>query len=175
MHLTAYQLFPLIGLMAFSVMWSHYIASLARQLIGLPRSVLDTYFNWTSYFVLAAICLHPGLLIYSLYRDGHGLPPGSYEHYVAPGLGWITVLGSACLLMFLAYEFRRRYATHPWWRFMNYAVDLAMLGILYHSLRLGNQLQQGWLRTVWYVYGVTLVACLIYKYTEPLRAQPQTT
>jgi hypothetical protein len=171
-HLTTYQLFPVLGLIAFSLMWSHYIASVARDLMKLPRAVLVSYFNWTSYVVLAAICLHPGLLIYQRFRDGYGTPPHSYESYVAPGLGWVTVLGSACLLVFLCYEFRRRFANRSWWRFVNYAVDLAMLGILYHGLRLGDQLQHGWLKTVWYIYGITLLACLVYTYSKRLRSTP---
>lgn len=169
MHFTSYELFPVLGLIAYSLMWTHYIASLARELLKLPKRILIPYFNWTSYVVLAAICLHPGLLIYQRYKDGYGFPPHSYESYVRPGLGYVTIIGSASLLVFLAYEFRRRYAERSWWRFVNYAVDVAMLGILYHSLRLGDQLQHGWFRGVWYFYGITLIGCLVYKYTKRFR------
>jgi hypothetical protein len=165
-NINAYTLFPLLGLVAFSVMWSHYIASVARQILTIPSHVLRKYFNVTSFIVLILICAHPGILIYQRYRDGFGLPPGSYHSYVAPGLGWITTLGSVCLLVFIAYEFRRKFKKNSWWRYTQYLVDAAMIGILYHSLKLGNQLQSGWLQKVWYFYGVSLVGCLIYQYYQ---------
>jgi hypothetical protein len=166
-HLSAdaYLLFPVLGLTAYSIMWSHYIAGTARELLGLGKDVLKEYYRWTGFIVLALICLHPGLLILQRFVDGHGLPPGSYETYVAPGLGWITLLGTASLLVFLAYELYRVYGGRGWWHYVTEAGDLAMLAIFYHGLRLGLQLQHGWYRYVWWFYGVTLVAVLIRSYS----------
>ena len=79
-HLSSYQLFPLLGLLAFSLMWTHYIIGTAKELITARPEALRTYYRWTGYAVLLLICLHPGLLIYQLFRDGAGLPPaGSYR------------------------------------------------------------------------------------------------
>lgn len=159
-----YILFPLLGLLAFSLMWAHYIAGAVRELFHLERVVLKRYFETTSLAVLALLCLHPGLLAYQRFRDGAGLPPGSTSSYVASGLGWLTWLGMVSLVVFLAYEFRRLYGRKPWWHFVTEAGDLAMLAIVYHSLRLGSQLQIGWYRYLWWFYAVTLVIVLIYKY-----------
>lgn len=166
-----YQVFPLLGLLAFSIMWSHYINGALREMLGLKQSVLSTYYRSTSYVVLALICLHPGLLIYQRFRDGYGTPPHSYESYVAPGLGWITILGSASLLVFLAFEFRRVFGKKPWWHFVADASDFAMLAIVYHGLKLGGDLQQGWFRYAWYFYGITLVIVLVRKYVNRLTAK----
>lgn len=162
--LSPYQLFPLLGLWAFSIMWSHYINGAARELAGLERHALKRYFKLTSYAVLTLILLHPGILIYQRFRDGYGLPPGSYESYVAPGLGWVTLLGTASFCVFIAYEFRRVWGRRSWWHFVTEAGDVAMLAILYHGFRLGSDLQQGWFRYVWLFYLITLVAVLIRKY-----------
>lgn len=163
--LNSYQLFPVLGLIAFSTMWSHYIASVIRQILGVEKGALHTYFEATSLIVLAAILMHPGLLWYQLWRDGFGLPPGSYlHHYVAPSLRWAAILGTVSLFVFLAYEFRRKFKGRPWWRFVAYASDLAMLAILVHSLKLGTNVQSGWFRMIWYFYGVTLVVSLAYIY-----------
>jgi hypothetical protein len=161
----AYIVFPLLGLTAYSLMWSHYVAGAVRQLMGLPPAILKSYYQWTGYAVLALICLHPGLLIYQRFVDGYGLPPLSYERYVAHGLGWVTLLGTASLLIFLAFELRRLYAKRSWWHYVTEAGDVAMLAIFYHGLRLGSQLQMGyWFRAVWWFYGLTLIAVLIYSY-----------
>lgn len=163
-HLSAYQLFPVLGLVAFSLMWSHYISGFLNR-TWFKDVNLANYFRITGYAVLGLIVLHPGLLIYQRFRDGFGLPPGSYESYVAPGMGWITLLGTVSLLIFLAYELKRWYEQRSWWRYVAYAGDAAMFAIFYHGLRLGNQLQTGWFRYVWWLYGITLAAVLLHKYT----------
>jgi hypothetical protein len=68
------------------------------------------------------------------------------------------------LLVFLAYECRRKFDHRPWWRFVGYATDIAILAIFYHGLRLGSQLQAGWLLGVWFFYGITLIISLAYIY-----------
>jgi len=167
-----YHLFPIFGLLAFSLMWSHYVSGALRELMGLDKTVLRHYFNATSWAVLIFICLHPGLLIYQRFRDGYGLPPRSYESYVNPGLGWVTLVGTASLLVFLAFELRRWYGQRRWWHYVADAGDVAMLAILYHGLRLGKQLTDGWFRYVWVFYFVTLVAVLTRKYVKRYSKSP---
>jgi hypothetical protein len=162
----SYHLFPVFGLLAFSLMWSHYVSGALRELLGLDKAVLSHYFTTTGWAVLILICMHPGLLIYQRFRDGAGLPPRSYESYVAPGLGWVTLVGTTSLLIFLAFEFRRWFGGRRWWHYVADAGDAAMLAILYHGLRLGHQLMSGWFRYVWLFYFVTLAAVLIRKYVN---------
>lgn len=164
--LSIYTVFPLLGLLAFSIMWSHYMVGALQRYWKLDKKVLATFFRSTGYVVLVLICLHPGLLIYQRFHEGYGLPPGSYESYVAPGLGWVTILGTASLFVFLAFELHRFFAQYSWWRFVAGASDAAMLAIVYHGLRLGSQLQQGWYHWVWLFYFGTLLAALSYKYAK---------
>jgi len=170
--INTYELFPIFGLLAFSLMWSHYVSGALRELMGLDKKVLRRYFDATSWAVLIFICLHPGLLIYQRFRDGYGLPPRSYESYVSPGLGWVTLVGTASLLVFLAFELRRWYGQRAWWHYVADAGDVAMLAILYHGLRLGKQLTVGWFRYVWVFYFVTLVAVLTRKYVKRYSKSP---
>lgn len=149
-------------------MWAHYMVG-TFQVIRPFKA--QQYFRWTGYIVLVLICLHPGLLIYQRFVDGYGLPPHSYETYVAPGLGWITVLGTASLFVFLAFELRRFFDKKPWWHYVADAGDAAMLAIVYHALRLGSTLSQGWFRAVWVFYGLTLCAVLVFKYARRFRHQ----
>lgn len=168
--LSSYTIFPVLGLLAFSIMWSHYMVAEIKRIVK-SDAPLKEYFNWTGYAVLVLILLHPGILIYQRFRDGYGLPPGSYKSYVAPGMGWITLLGSVSLLVFLSYELKRFFDKKKWWPYFLIVNDAAMLAILYHGLKLGTQLQLPWFKYVWYFYGVTLIGALIHKYV--LRAQPR--
>jgi len=161
---SSYLVFPLLGLLAFGLMWSHYICGTFRELYGVSQKTLKPYFQITGYAVLVLICAHPGLLIYQRFRDGNGLPPGSYESYVAPGLGWVTLLGTTSLLIFLSFELYRWYGKKPWFQYVQDAGDFAMLAIVYHGLKLGSNLQQGWFHYVWWFYALTLLAVLIRKY-----------
>ncbi len=166
--INAYQFFPVLGLLGFSIMWSHYVTG-ALQTNLLKGTDLKKYFSYTGYIVLAAIVLHPGILIYQRFRDGYGLPPHSYESYVAPAMAWITLLGSASLLAFLAYELHRWFEDKSWWKYVLAVGDIAMLAIFYHGLRLGSQLQGGWYHYVWFFYGTVLVAILVRKYILALQ------
>ena len=173
--ISPYQFFPVLGLLAFSIMWSHYVAGLMRRLF--LHDEMKFYFRTTGYVVLVAILLHPGILIYSRFRDGYGLPPHSYETYVAPSMAWLTLLGSTCLFVFLAFELHRWFKDRTWWPYVVAAGDLAMLGVFYHGLRLGTQTHIGWFRNVWYFYGVVLIGCLIHKYLtlwQQRRMRPMT-
>ncbi len=160
----AYSLFPLLGLLAFSLMWAHYIASFIRSVMNVDQSVLSDYFQITSMIVLALLFLHPGILIFQRFRDGYGLPPHSYESYVAPGLGWVTLLGTVSWLAFMAFEFRHKFGDRSWWKYVLVAGDAAMLAIVYHGLRIGDHLQMGWYKDVWLGYGLVLVLILGYNY-----------
>jgi hypothetical protein len=161
--ISGYQWFPVLGLTAFSLMWTHYIVGVIRRLLGVDIEVVRRYFSITSIIVLFAILLHPGILWLQLWRDGFGLPPSSYLMvYGVGGMKLAVVLGSVSLVTFLAFELRRKFGQASWWRYVSYANDLAMLAIVYHSLKLGGQLQGGWYRVLWYFYAVTLVAALVY-------------
>lgn len=166
--LSLYQIFPLLGLVAFSLMWAHYVASVARQYYKLEKSVLVDYFDITSGMVLVLILAHPGLLAWQSWRDGSGLPPGSSLNYVAPTMRFSVILGMVSLVAFLAYEFRRKFNTRSWWKYVEYATDTAIVLIYIHALRLGGQLQTGWFRGLWVFYGVTLAFSLAYIYYKKL-------
>ena len=161
---SSYLLFPLFGLLAFSLMWTHYIAGAIRRLAKVGKSSIQSQLTITGYAVLALILLHPGLLIWQLWRDGKGLPPESYLNYVGMGLKGAVILGSVSLLVFLAYELRPWFHDRKWWPWIPLAGNVAMLAIFVHGLRLGSQTQAGWYHFVWLFYGVTLVAALAVIY-----------
>lgn len=168
--ITLYSWFPLFGLAAFGLMWGHYVVTAARQALGSDPAALRPYYRITSWAVLVALLLHPGLLIWQLWSDGFGLPPQSYlTHYVAPELGWVAGLGTLSLCAFLAYELWRWFDKKPWWRWVGWASEFAMIAIFYHGIRLGSELQISWFRGLWLVYGLTLVASFAYLHWSAYR------
>ncbi len=169
---STYQLFPIFGLFAFSLLWSQYMMLALQKYWQTPREKLRSYFRQCGWLVLAALLLHPSLLIWQLWRDGFGLPPGSYlQHFVAPDLAWVALLGMVSLGVFLVYEFWRLFRDFSWWRYIVYACDLAMLAVFYHGLRLGNQLQGDWYFVVWIIYGLCLLVVLPYVRANDFRSR----
>lgn len=169
--LSPYGLFPLFGLLAFSILWSQYITIFLSKLFSW-KTDLKAYFVVTGWAVLLAIILHPSILVYQLWHDGFGLPPESYlQHFVAPGLAWAALLGTVSFFIFLAYELHRWFDKKSWWKYVNYACELAIIAIFIHGLMLGDQLQHGWFRVVWIIYGIVLVVALIYTHWGPTRAR----
>lgn len=168
-NLNSYRLFPLFGLLAFSLMWAHYVMAALRQSRGIKKAALKTYFETTSLLVLVFLVLHPGLLAWQMWQRGFGLPPGSLLQYVGASLRIWILIGIMAWVVFALYESRRRFSTKAWWPAVQVASDVAIVLIFFHGLRLGSDLHTGWYRLVWLGYGVTLAAALGYMYYQRLR------
>lgn len=160
--LTAYDYFPLLGLGAFSIMWTHYVLGSLRRYLGVSKSENKTYFTISSVVALVMILLHPGILIAQLYRDGFGVPPQSYLS-VYPEAKLATGFGTIALIIFLLFELKKKFGKKRWWQAVEWAQVVAMALIFFHGLSLGRELSVGWYKMVWYLYGVSLVAAVFYN------------
>jgi hypothetical protein len=73
------------------------------------------------------------------------------------------MLGTVCLLAFLAFEFKKWLVPHKRvWQGVLIANHLAMLGIVIHALKLGSSVKQMPLKVLWPIYGISLVAVYLY-------------
>lgn len=171
---STYRLFPLFGLVAFSLFWAQYVIAALSQHVGANPTGLIRFYGVTSALVFLALLLHPGLLSYQLWLDGYGLPPQSVlQHAVLPGFEWIVLLGMTSWVVFMTflvtYKFHRIFQTKKWWVWFGYIGEVAMLAVFYHGFRLGDQLQEGWFRWVWIAYGIALVISLFYLHKDQMR------
>lgn len=167
--LDAYGIFPLFGLIAFSVMWTHYIMWAVRNMVGVKASKKRLYHVLSSTLVLALIIAHPTVLIVSLWVDGLGLPPASYlQAYPNQDLAFLcAIIG---LSLFLAYEFNHWFSDRTWWHWVLDVQVIAMAAIFYHSLTLGQELARpSWFQAVWWFYGITLLGAVLYNYWYDIR------
>ena len=159
---SAYDIFPLLGLMAFSALWSTYVVNATSTYLKVPSEKLSSYYRIAGYTILILILSHPTALLTRLFMDGYGLPPGSYAAYVNQRYIWVVYLGVISLFVFLSFELHRWFSRKGWWKWIVYANDVAMLLIFYHGMTLGTELQRGWFRYVWWFYGTVLVATIVY-------------
>jgi len=161
-ELSGYQLFPLFGLLAFTVMWAHYAVYFLQQIFKFGED--RWYLPITRYIVLFSLLMHPGLLIWMRWRDG--FPPSTIF-----GLGGWVLVGIASWFIFMIFESHRWYRDQAWWRWITWANGVAMILIIFHALNLGSDLQIGWFRWVWYFFGVSLVVFLIKEYYDSRRGR----
>lgn len=166
--LTIYDLFPVFGLIAYGLMWTHFIFGALRRYADIEKPAVYRYGTISSGVVLAMILLHPGLLWYALWRDGFGLPPGSYLTVYDTQLVAIFC-GSLGLGIFLAYEFKRAFGKKRWWRYIEYLQIVGMIAIFYHALQLGGELAVDWFRVIWCGYFLTLLVAICYTYYRKRR------
>ncbi|HRF28747.1 MAG TPA: hypothetical protein PL051_03865 [Candidatus Saccharibacteria bacterium] len=162
-NLSIYDVFPPLGLIAFGLMWTHYIGGALRRMWGIKKQSNDVYWSVSTGAVLVLIIAHPLLLNYGLIQDGLGLPPASYSA-AYPGKEAILLLGTLSLFAFLAFELRRWYGTRNWWHIVDKIQLVAMAAIFTHALILGRELTVGWFQVVWWLYGISLVAAVTYSY-----------
>ena len=160
---TVFDIFPVFGLLAFSLMWAGFVSGALARYLGVRASGKDMYVTLSMGIVLALIILHPGLLWYELWHEGFGLPPVSYLTVYSSQVAAV-LMGSVSLCIFLAFELRRWFGKRRWWRYVGYAQYLAMVLIFFHALALGGELGTTWFRIVWYFYGMAFIAAAGYNY-----------
>ena len=162
--LSLYDIFPLLGLTAFGLMWTHYVAGALRRYFTLPRKTSEPYVKITGWAVLILILLHPSLFFVQLWLDGLGLPPQSYlEVYTTDAARISLLFGTVSLLAFLAFELHRIFKKAKWWSAVEYINIAAILAIFYHGFILGGELNITWFRVIWIFYLMTFIASVAYN------------
>ncbi len=161
--LTAYKLFPVLGLLAFGLMWTHYIVAVLRHHLKLDKTTISSWYDSTSILVLVLILSHPLILMIQLSKDGYGFgTPAVANEYAPQDLKWAVYIASVALIIFLSYELRRWFKNRKWWLWIELLSDAGMVLIFIHGLKLGRHLQSGWFPAIWLLYGVTLIFSIIY-------------
>lgn len=162
--LTLYSWFPLFGLLAWSLMWTHYINGIMVLRYGFSRSV--TYKRVSQIIVFFCLWLHPGLLILQRWVDTGNLPPQSLSGYLGQSKLILIVAAFAAWLAFLSYDVLVRYKNRPFWQRNWWWVSLAQagaMGVIYiHAISFGRHIQVAWFKLYWAVLGLILLPIMVY-------------
>ena len=160
--LTLLVIFPLLGLWAWSIMWTHYAyGSLRLVYSGLQKNKL--YSKVSGVLVLFLILLHPFLLSLNQWQTLEKLPPGSVYSYVAPSQKLFIYFGVVALTLFLSFEVFERLKSsnvvNQNWKWVSLSQMLAMTLIFFHALSLGSNLSVEWFELYWVTLGALLIPC----------------
>lgn len=154
-------IFPLLGILAWVSMWTHYMSG-ALQLFGYKQLGHRAYSSFTSGLVLLLILAHPTILALNQWIYTDRLPPGSFYSYVESSLAFFVFLGSLSLLVFLSYEYFNRAKEKAWvkkrWFIISMTQMFAMTAIWVHALFLGSTIGElDWFKFIWVILGASLV------------------
>lgn len=158
--LTAASIFPLFGLLAWSVMWVHYVYGAMQLRYDFPEPP-SLYHPLTYTLVLALILLHPLLFNMLRYQQTGLLPPESYVGYVGESNVIFVLLGTFALLLFLSFEvvrhLRNNKTIRKYWHIISITQVVAMVSIYIHALALGDIVTSTGFMAWWSLLGVTFV------------------
>lgn len=162
--LTVPAIFPLLGVLAWSIMWTHYAYNWMRLHYHETYSANALYDKVSTWLVLGLILLHPGLLGWQQYRLFGVLPPDSFYSGVAENLEPFVAIGAFALTLFLVYEIvhrlRQKQSIQKIWGWISLSQLLAMVLIFIHGLQVGQIVLSGWMIGWWIVLGVLLLPAL---------------
>jgi len=172
--LSLYSYFPLFGLLAWMIMWTHYVNGAVRiKTPGLKKP--KYYAKVTAYIVLASILLHPGLLALAQFQNDAGLPPTSFFNYLGDASRIAVLFGSISLIIFLSFEYFDRARNKDWVKkaglWISISQSVAMILIFVHALRIGGNLNTDWFYAVWLAYGALLIPCFYIIHDADLKSR----
>lgn len=158
-----FDLFPAFGLLAFSTMWLHVVGGAFREWINKYLDFQQFVF-WTSFVVLAALLLHPGLLLLGFTLTGGG----SAYNYAPSGKEYLITIAILAWIIFISYDFlkvlHKKGYLAKYWHVIKLVSTLALFLAFFHSINLGRDLHVGSLRVVWWFYGITAALATIKVY-----------
>ncbi len=161
--ISAYEWFPLFGLIAFSLMWAHYATDFLGKFFGFQIEE-GPYLQTTRYIVLFAILIHPGLLAWLRWSGGFGWPPFSWLNFVGPEAQLGIILGIVAWLAFVGFELHYWYRNKPWFKWIILANAAAMLMIVVHVIYVAEP--TGWFLYLWYFFGASLVVFFLKEHYD---------
>lgn len=170
--MSMYQFFPILGVLAWTTMWTYYIMGV----ISVSR-ISKQYIKWTGRFILLLILMHPGIFLVQRFLDTGLLPPESYVTYVGPLRVWAVALAFAALATFLLYDilkgFRHKLTAKGLWPYVSLLQALAMVAIFIHSLALGTNMYSSTFFMWWISLGVVLAPCLVMQVIRDFQTLPR--
>ena len=157
-----YQFFPILGVLAWTTMWVHYVAgSIGKSTNG------RRFTKWTEAVVLLLLVAHPGIFLVQRFLDTGLLPPASYVSYVGSLRAWAVVIAIAALATFLLYDvlkrFRRKLIVRGIWPYLSLLQAGAMIAVFVHGFTLGTSMNSAYFVLWWILLGVILAPCLVLQ------------
>lgn len=167
------RLFPLVGLYAFTLVWSQVVLGSGMNLWRKVYPKIEGYHRKQGVFTLLFAITHPTLLLI-------GVGPTAYftRTYVAPELMLFVWFGYVQLFLLiltaLAALLRKKIAwLRARWRVIHVLNYLVFILVWFHSWFLGSDVQPTNLKYLWWFFGATAIVTTCYRIADVRRRKSQ--
>lgn len=173
-----YNVFPVFGLLAWSLLCAQYISGTIRSIIRSSIKNSSIFARVSGAIIFISLIMHPLILFIQRYIDTQTLPPASLVSYVGDARMYLIWMAVVALTFFLLFDILRPYYKFlhklEVWRYISLVQILAMLLIFVHGLLLGSLFADGWIRVWWVLLNIVLVPCYgLHLYEEFHKGVPQ--
>lgn len=153
------NIFPMFGLLAFSLLWLHSISGAFEP--WLRKHVnFDVFVSRTATLILIAIILHPLLLLI----DMRFSLQDTFLYYGKTAV-WLGIIGWLLLISYdITKPFKKYAVVAKRWNSILIISNIGFVITFFHALKAGSDLQSGFLKYLFIFYGVTAIICLIWTY-----------
>jgi len=167
--ISSLEVASLLGVLAFSLMWVHYVADAVSPRAETEQKK-DVQYVISRYAVLFAILSHPFLVNYYLVTNNFGFPPEGYVALLGD-LAVVVLLGWIALAAFLLFELRSK--LHRFDHYIFHANSIAMFLVLMHGFVIGMVMMTTWFAWVWLGYLLVYGAVMFRRYAMYYDEQPR--
>jgi hypothetical protein len=170
--LSLFLLFPLLGLLAFSVMWTQVFVGAFEKHIGKYFN-LGRFYAKTGLAVLILFVSHPLIALIALWNATGSANP---FNLISESQAVYLILAMIAFATFIAFEITLRWKHKTIQRFKPWVENASAIGVILvwiHSINIGSHTQGGWFMYLWWFYGITGVLMIAYSFWHKLRKVKQ--
>jgi hypothetical protein len=166
--LSLFLLFPILGMLAFSVMWT-------QTAVGCFSNYFSKYFNLDIFYaksglaVLILFLSHPAIAIIALLNTTGSANP---FQLVSDSQGIFLILAMISFIIFLSFELTLRWKTNTLAKIKPWIENASYIGIILvwvHSLNIGSHTGSGWFHYLWLFYGISAIIMILKIFHNKLK------
>ena len=149
-----YLLFPLLGLLAFSIMWVQVVVSAFEKWFS-SRIDIGKFWACSGIIVLILFIAHPLLALIGQYGYTQSWNP---FNLVSESEMVFIVLALIAFATFIVFEVTLRWKNSIIQKIKPWIENGSLVGIILvwvHSLNIGSHTRLGFMRYLWWFYGIT--------------------
>ena len=164
-----YLLFPLLGMLAFSIMWTQVVVGKFKNHFNKIFST-HKFFVRTGLTVLILFLSHPIVAAIAQWNSSKLLPIESLFSLVGSSQKVFITFAVIAFVSFVMYEFVLRMSRFKIVQritpFVEFFSSIGVILVWVHSINIGSHLQTGSLRIIWWFYGITTILIILHTYSR---------
>ncbi|MFC1687015.1 ferric reductase-like transmembrane domain-containing protein [Patescibacteria group bacterium] len=158
----AHLIFPIFGLYAFFLVWLQIVLGASMPLFRKLFNYINSIHKIKGIFALSVAFIHPLFLLMAI-----GLTKYRNFEYVSDKMKVFALFGTLAFILIIITALTALLMKLPWlrrkWKLIHYLNYVIFVLVFIHSWNLGSDVQSTGLKYLWFFYGITAIAAIIYR------------